>query len=691
MSMKFNGTELSDVYFNGTQLDKVYFNGVLVFEKVKGYFRRIMTGDKILSGAELMSDFPLGYYNNITTTEDIIFFDYSVPDKNTYDKSSTFKTLSNSSYKAVYSPSHVTLYGDVGFYEYNITTGEEHTLTDVDNPVYDLKITDVVENEAYRHIYVKDENIRPIQVGDDLSGATLYFTFPDNFLDTITEDCTNNHAFKIDNDDAYDSTHLHVNISLKDDGSVYNEMDFRVKTETSDAFSIPIHERSDNFAYFPDSVWNLSKLQLPSNYGVCTQITNTSNKTLKKVVDHVFVDKNTLGTHYYKRRIQVGDELSGKYIYNQIPGTSGVFKNNIPTTTQETIKTQLAKIYTTNKTYSSGSHVYKISYADTMGTTSNTNDLFYYYVGSDGTVSSDTYNGLTYVENDYTRSPEVVTSIVNGPIHRSLYIEDPYIRPIQKGDILKEGTKFYFVFPDDMLYKFQEDFTFFMEQPFTTEEGTYMFLVFDIEVGGEAGCYWYTGGSNATSATTNILKYTNASPSGTLQTNLSTYTCGANDIGTVNYVAAQLEDYVLVDTRTLGNPRPLRVGDILKKSTTNILCNFTTEFFKEQFDFIRSCEDPMDAWSEISLTFATFEDSGGTRYDGVVRYSPESDDYVIQIEEFGDTGIPLRIVIYNRVRSTTGYPTEVVGIKTLTKQLTVTAIYNEEFVTEHLQVDPSTL
>ena len=43
MSMKFNGTELSDVYFNGTQLDKVYFNGTLVFERVSIKYKFIWT------------------------------------------------------------------------------------------------------------------------------------------------------------------------------------------------------------------------------------------------------------------------------------------------------------------------------------------------------------------------------------------------------------------------------------------------------------------------------------------------------------------------------------------------------------------------------------------------------------------------------------------------------------------------
>ena len=39
----------------------------------------------------------------------------------------------------------------------------------------------VNDNQAYRHIYIEDPNIRPLQVGDKIvAGTKLYFNFPDN-------------------------------------------------------------------------------------------------------------------------------------------------------------------------------------------------------------------------------------------------------------------------------------------------------------------------------------------------------------------------------------------------------------------------------------------------------------------------------------------------------------------------------
>ena len=40
----------------------------------------------------------------------------------------------------------------------------------------------VNDNQAYRHIYIEDPNIRPLQVGDKIvAGTKFYFNFPDDF------------------------------------------------------------------------------------------------------------------------------------------------------------------------------------------------------------------------------------------------------------------------------------------------------------------------------------------------------------------------------------------------------------------------------------------------------------------------------------------------------------------------------
>lgn len=448
-------------------------------------------------------------------------------------------------------------------------------------------------------------------------------------------------------------------------------------------------------------------------------------------LDKVYFNGILVFVNSYKRRLMVGDELpefTNLYFdfpegyHNQITANKTVLTINT--------KTQSESNYT--KTVHIGDRInspYKfVGFAQNEGSLLGDLNGPYSYDSS----TQEEYN----ISSDYIYEDWKINSIVDCPTYRHIYVEDPNIRPFEVGDLITPNTRFYFSIPESLLSFYtalanlsvveNPPVGFKLATPDTHNNYTHMNIrvkVTSWTQSSTSGIYYINlegnwlyntsgtsgnGGSHVSYTFAQSVANTGAYDKSNkivleppkLSQNLSTLLgsdfknlTASDKNGEVTYINTKhpAYNYILVDTRTLCNPRPLRVGDILKKSTTNILCNFTTEFFKEQFDFIRSCENPTDAWSEISLTFATFKDSDGTRYDGVVRYSPEHDNYVIQIEEFGDTGIPLRIVIYNNVRSTTGYPTEVVGIKTLTKQLTVTAIYNEEFVTEHLQVDASTL
>lgn len=49
-------------------------------------------------------------------------------------------------------------------------------------------VTKVTDCQAYRHIYIKDPNIRPLKVGDALkNGTKLYFNIPDNITKLYSE------------------------------------------------------------------------------------------------------------------------------------------------------------------------------------------------------------------------------------------------------------------------------------------------------------------------------------------------------------------------------------------------------------------------------------------------------------------------------------------------------------------------
>ena len=173
----FNNTELTNIYYNDTELDKMYYNNVLVFEKGPTlYKRRIMVGDN-LKGKTIYSDIAEGYY--LTLNEH-----YSGQNNYTIFIESQERLAQPFSDNA--NPG-VPIYDVQGistiFYSYY--QGEETiqstgVVDDVDYTVSEI----VDDNPSYRHLYIEDPNIRPIQIGDTLtSGTILYFVFPDNFYE----------------------------------------------------------------------------------------------------------------------------------------------------------------------------------------------------------------------------------------------------------------------------------------------------------------------------------------------------------------------------------------------------------------------------------------------------------------------------------------------------------------------------
>lgn len=74
-------------------------------------------------------------------------------------------------------------------YFYNIETNK----LEVNENKYKMSdkvqdVTEVTDCQAYRHIYIKDPNIRPLKVGDALkNGTKLYFNIPDNITELYSE------------------------------------------------------------------------------------------------------------------------------------------------------------------------------------------------------------------------------------------------------------------------------------------------------------------------------------------------------------------------------------------------------------------------------------------------------------------------------------------------------------------------
>lgn len=157
-----------------------------IYYPIKEYYkRRIMVGD-ILGNKTLYADFPDNFVditNLNETTDNRTICEYnSTSTLNTRIQEYTDTAFEYGIYVGATALSN-------NIYFYNLETNKlevnknEYKMSDT---VQD--VTEVTDCQAYRHIYIKDPNIRPLKVGDTLkNGTKLYFNIPDNITKLYSE------------------------------------------------------------------------------------------------------------------------------------------------------------------------------------------------------------------------------------------------------------------------------------------------------------------------------------------------------------------------------------------------------------------------------------------------------------------------------------------------------------------------
>lgn len=172
-----NGKKWVGACVNGKTVSGLAKNGVVFYRMpVSTYRRRIMVGDN-LSNRTIFQDFPDGFYKsgmsdgeqfNLIESNNINIYEYY--NGGSYNVYCGNRTNSNL------------------LYRYDLVFGRTMTKKDVTTGTYlNATVTEVNENKTYRHLFIEDENIRPVQVGDVITSNTkFYFTFPDDFKSFIT-------------------------------------------------------------------------------------------------------------------------------------------------------------------------------------------------------------------------------------------------------------------------------------------------------------------------------------------------------------------------------------------------------------------------------------------------------------------------------------------------------------------------
>lgn len=182
MGTVMNGNVWSGACANGKVVSGLAKNGVVFYRKpVSKYRRRIMVGDN-LSNRTIFQDFPDGFYKsgmssgeqfNLIESNNINIFEYYFGDS----VSGTYE---------VYGGNRVD---SKLLYRYDVFFGRTMTKKDVTTDTYlNATVTEVNENATYRHLFIEDENIRPLKVGDVITRNTkFYFTIPDNIFEQLPQ------------------------------------------------------------------------------------------------------------------------------------------------------------------------------------------------------------------------------------------------------------------------------------------------------------------------------------------------------------------------------------------------------------------------------------------------------------------------------------------------------------------------
>lgn len=172
MGTVMNGKKWAGACVNGKKVSGLVKNGVVFYKKYSiSYKRRIMIGDN-LSGKTIFQDFSDGFF--------LVDFSWDTSrvliNSNDID---IYEKLDSMGFYEIYCGGYSNL-----MYRCDVTGAMPTTKKDVKLGSYSNAIvTEVNENEAYRHIFIEDENIRPVQVGDVITRNTkFYFTIPDDIF-----------------------------------------------------------------------------------------------------------------------------------------------------------------------------------------------------------------------------------------------------------------------------------------------------------------------------------------------------------------------------------------------------------------------------------------------------------------------------------------------------------------------------
>ncbi len=280
MGTVMNGNVWAGACVNGKVVSGLAKDGSVFYRKpVSKYKRRIMVGDN-LGGKNIYNDFKNNnsFFQEWLKTKDYSSFITSDLNTSNYDYFEFYVSSDESTFLSL-TVNYPEKSEEVSIYNYangNVTITPKVTIRD--DLDYDA-VTSIVESVAYRHLFIEDENIRPLEVGDVITENTkIYFIIPDNIglnaINTMNPDKYTSNPVGFENNN--------VQIYGQISGSTYKVI-FKASKDYT-IYSSNFNNVSSNLSKFvPDS-------------GTSFSATVSSINTDSYLYEYILVDTTTLGT-----------------------------------------------------------------------------------------------------------------------------------------------------------------------------------------------------------------------------------------------------------------------------------------------------------------------------------------------------------------------------------------------------------
>lgn len=176
MGTIINGNKWSGACVNGSVVSGLVKNGAVFYKKNQQelYKRRIMVGDN-LKGKNIYPEFTTSSTDMFIDNrkQNMIIFNDNNDESIYLIQHTTSEGLCQDIIASISNAEYVYRRIGVGnFKQNNITifNDKDYFVTNIDDSL-----------SSYRYLFIEDENIRPLQIGDKIiNGTKLYFNFPDN-------------------------------------------------------------------------------------------------------------------------------------------------------------------------------------------------------------------------------------------------------------------------------------------------------------------------------------------------------------------------------------------------------------------------------------------------------------------------------------------------------------------------------